>query len=324
MDKEGKDRTLTGITEKTRFIKVTAQKLGFSFCGISKAEFLGEEAPALEAWLQKGYQGKMAYMENHFDKRLDPSLLVPGAKSVVSLLYNYYPEKTLSEDSEYKVARYAYGEDYHFVIKEKLKAFMDEIQQAIGEVHGRVFVDSAPVMERAWAKKSGLGWIGKNSLLLNRESGSFFFLAELIIDLELEYDGPVKDYCGTCTACMDACPTDAITEPYVVNASKCISYFTIELKEEIPTEVKGKFQNWVFGCDICQEVCPWNRFSKPHHEPRFNPSEEFKNMTPGDWKDLTEEVFQKVFKNSPLKRTKFEGLKRNIRFLRSDCGQEQT
>lgn len=296
-------------------MKATARKLGFSFCGVSKAEFLREEAPRLEAWLRKGYQGKMGYLENHFDKRLDPTLLVPGARSVVSLLYNYYPEKDLSEAGGYKVAKYAYGEDYHFVVKEKLRNFMEAIQLSIGQVQGKAFVDSAPVMERAWAKKSGVGWIGKNSLLLTRERGSFFFLAELIIDLELAYDGPLKDYCGTCTACMDACPTDAIPEPYAVDGSRCISYFTIELKEEIPAEVRGKFENWIFGCDICQDVCPWNKFSKPHHQPRFDPSPEFQNMTKNDWKDLTEEVFQKVFKDSPLKRTKFEGVKRNIRFL---------
>ena len=257
----------------------------------------------------------MQYLENYFGKRLDPALLVPGAKSVVSLLYNYYPKEDLTANSGYKVARYAYGEDYHFVVKEKLKTLMEEIRDTIGHVEGRAFVDSAPVMERVWAKKSGLGWIGKNSLLLNREAGSYFFLAELIIDLELEYDGPVKDYCGTCTACMDACPTDAISDPYVVDGSKCISYFTIELKEEIPSEVKGKFGNWIFGCDICQEVCPWNRFAKPHGESRFDPPEELKNFTSNDWKDLTEEVFSNVFKNSPLKRTKYEGIKRNIRFL---------
>lgn len=317
MDKAGKDRTLTDTGERTRFIKSAAQRLGFSFCGISRAEFLREEAPRLEEWLRKGYQGKMGYLENFFDKRLDPTLLVPGAKSVVSLLYNYCPVEEVSCDT-YKVARYAYGEDYHFVVKDKLKALMDEIRQAIGAVDGRAFVDSAPVMERAWAKRSGVGWIGKNSLLLNREAGSYFFLAELIIDLDLEYDGPVKDYCGTCTACMDACPTDAIPQPFVVDGSKCISYFTIELKEEIPSDVKGKFENWVFGCDICQEVCPWNRFAKPHNEPRFNPSEDFRNMRSDDWKDLTEDVFQKVFKNSPLKRSKFGGIKRNITFLHPD------
>lgn len=306
---------MTNLKQRTDFIKATAYKLGFSFCGVARAEFLEEEAPRLEAWLKRGYQGKMGYLENHFDKRLDPTLLVPGAKSVVSLLYNYFPEKEIASSGGYKVAKYAYGEDYHFVVKEKLRELVDEIGIHIGEVHGRVFVDSAPVMERAWAKKSGLGWIGKNSLLLNREAGSFFFLAEMILDLDLEYDGPVKDYCGTCTACMDACPTDAIPEPYVVDGSRCISYFTIELKEEIPAEMKGKFGNWIFGCDICQDVCPWNRFAKPHGQPRFNPTEAFQNMTADDWRELTEEVFQKVFRNSPLKRSKFEGLKRNIRFL---------
>jgi epoxyqueuosine reductase len=253
-------------------------------------------------------------MENHFDKRLDPTLLVPGAKSVISVLYNYYPEKDLANDN-LKIAKYAYGEDYHFVIKDKLSEFLQCIQNEIGEVQGRAFVDSGPVMERTWAKKSGIGWIGKNSLLLNKSMGSFFFLAELIVDLELEYDGPAKDYCGTCTACMDACPTDAIPQPYVVDGSKCISYFTIELKEEIPSSVKGKFENWIFGCDICQDVCPWNSFSKPHQENRFNPNPDLKNMTQSDWKEITDEVFQKLFKKSAVKRTKLEGLKRNIRFV---------
>src|SRR5690606_14059286 len=252
MDETGKHQALTNVEERTNFVKATARRLGFSFCGISRAEFLDEEAPKLEEWLNRGYQGKMGYLENFFDKRLDPTLLVPGAKSVVSLLYNYFPKQELG-GSTYKIARYAYGEDYHTVVREKLNTFMDELRSAIGDVNGRAFVDSAPVMERAWAKRSGLGWIGKNSLLLNREAGSYFFLAELIIDLELNYDGPIKDYCGTCTACMDACPTDAIPEPYVVDGSKCISYFTIELKEEIPSDVHGKFDNWIFGCDICQE-----------------------------------------------------------------------
>jgi epoxyqueuosine reductase len=301
--------------ERTKFIKSLATQLGFSYCGISKAEFLEEEAPKLEEWLKRGYQGKMSYLENHFDKRLDPTLLVPGAKSVISLLYNYYPEKDLSKDNGLKIAKYAYGEDYHFVIKDKLKTFLELIQKEIGEVHGRAFVDSAPVHERAWAKKSGLGWIGKNSLLLNRSMGSFFFLSELILDLELAYDGPIKDYCGTCTACMDACPTDAISEPYVVDGSKCISYFTIELKEEIPTEVKGKFENWIFGCDICQDVCPWNSFSKPHQEQRFKPHPDLENMTKPDWKEITEDVFEKLFKKSGVKRTKLEGLKRNVDFI---------
>jgi len=315
VDTTGENRTLTNITDRTNFVKATASALGFSFCGISKAEFLHEEAPRLEAWLAKGYQGKMQYLENFFDKRLDPTLLVPGAKTIVSLLYNYYPETEVGEHADFKLARYAYGEDYHFVIKDKLKEFMDRIRERIGEVEGRVFVDSAPVMERAWAKKSGVGWIGKNSLLLTKEAGSFFFLAELIIDLELEHDGPVRDYCGTCTACMDACPTDAITDPYVVDGSKCISYLTIELKEEIPSEFKGKFQNWAFGCDICQEVCPWNRFARPHQEPRFTPSDELQSLTTDDWREMTEDVFKRIFKSSPLKRTRFEGLKRNIRFL---------
>jgi epoxyqueuosine reductase len=300
---------------QTYLIKKTATELGFSFCGISKAEFLKDEAPQLEEWLKRGYQGKMSYLENYFDKRLDPTLLVPGAKSVISLLYNYYPEKDLATESELKIAKYAYGEDYHFVVKDKLKILFERIQEKVGDIQGRVFVDSAPVMERAWAKKSGLGWIGKNSLLLNKESGSFYFLAEIILDLEFEYDGPIKDYCGTCTACMDACPTDAIAEPYVVDGSKCISYFTIELKEEIPTSVKGKFENWIFGCDICQDVCPWNRFSKPHQESRFNANSSLQAMTQSEWQEITEDVFQKVFKDSPVKRTKFEGLKRNIQFV---------
>ncbi len=292
-----------------------AQDLGFMFCGISKAEFLEKEAPLLEQWLNKGLHGTMSYMENHFDKRLDPTKLVPGAKSVISLGYNYYPKEDLAKEEGIKIAKYAYGEDYHYVVKDKLKQFMFQIAEQIGEVDGRAFVDSAPVMERQWAAKSGLGWIGKNSLLLNKQNGSFFFLAELILDLELAPDGPVKDYCGTCTACIDACPTDAITDPYVVDASKCISYFTIELKEQIPNEVKGKFENWAFGCDICQDVCPWNRFSKPNTEPAFQPHEKLAGMTNNDWQEITEEVFREIFRKSAVKRTKFEGLKRNIKFL---------
>lgn len=296
-------------------IKSIATQLGFSFCGISKAEFLNDEAQRLEEWLKRGYQGKMSYLENHFDKRLDPTLLVQGAKSVISLLYNYYPKEDLANESNLKVAKYAYGEDYHLVIKDKLKDLIHQLQEKIGDINGRAFVDSAPVMERVWAQRSGLGWIGKNSLLLNKELGSFFFLAELIVDIELENDGPVKDYCGTCTACMDACPTDAIAEPYVVDGSKCISYFTIELKEEIPTDVKGKFENWIFGCDICQDVCPWNRFSKPHREPAFEPTSGLSQMTKSDWQEITEEVFNILFKNSAIKRTKLSGLKRNISFV---------
>lgn len=296
-------------------IKLIAKDLGFSFCGIAKAEFLKDEAPRLEEWLRRGYQGKMSYLENHFDKRLDPTLLVPGARSVVSLVYNYFPSHDLAKPNELKVAKYAYGEDYHFVVKDKLKTFIERIREEIGDVAGRAFVDSAPVMERAWAVRSGLGWIGKNSLLLNRDMGSFFFLAELILDLELVADAPTKDYCGTCTACMDACPTDAIPQPYVVDGSKCISYFTIELKEEIPASVKGKFENWIFGCDICQDVCPWNRFSKSHQEPTFSPPAELETMSRQEWTELTETVFQKVFRKSAVKRTGFEGLQRNIRFV---------
>ncbi|MBY0425551.1 MAG: tRNA epoxyqueuosine(34) reductase QueG [Cytophagales bacterium] len=297
-------------------IKQKAHALGFKYCGISKAEFLEEEAPKLENWLQRNYHGKMAYMANHFDKRLDPRLLVDGAKSVVSLLLNYFPEKELSNSPSHKISKYAYGEDYHTVIKRKLKELHFFIQEEIGEVNGRAFVDSAPVMDKVWAKKSGLGWVGKHSNLINKTSGSWFFIAELIIDLELEYDTPIKDYCGTCTRCIDACPTDAITEPYVVDGSKCISYLTIELKEEIPSEFKGKMENWAFGCDICQDVCPWNRFSVPHKTPEFLPNETLEKFTDADWEEITEAVFGKVFKGSAVQRTKLSGLQRNIRFLK--------
>lgn len=299
----------------TATIKSKAYELGFSYCGISKAEYLEDEAPRLEQWLSRNYQGKMSYLENHFDKRLDPRLLVPGAKSVISLIYNYYPAKDLNQPGGLKLAKYAYGEDYHNVVKEKLQSLMQHVHQEIGEVSGRAFVDSAPVLERAWAKRSGIGWVGKNSLLLNREMGSFFFLAELIIDLDLEYDAPIKDYCGSCTACMDACPTDAITEPYVVDGSKCISYFTIELKDEIPADVHGKFNNWIFGCDICQDVCPWNSFSKPHNEVRFQPSKELEGITKQHWMEITEEVFRKIFSKSALQRAKYAGIKRNVSFV---------
>lgn len=298
----------------TAFVKSIAKDLNFDFCGISKATFLKEEAPKLEEWLKKGYQGQMGYLENHFEKRLDPTKLVPGAKSVISLLYNYYPPKTHQADFP-KIAKYAYGQDYHHVIKAKLHDFLERIQQEIGAISGRAFVDSAPVHERAWAAKSGLGWVGKNSLLLNREMGSFFFLAELIVDLELLPDGPMKDYCGTCTKCMDACPTDAIPEPYVVDGSKCISYLTIELKEAIPQSFKGKMDGWVFGCDVCQDVCPWNRFSKPHQEPKFQP-QGWEQLGQKDWIELTEETFRKVFKKSAVKRTKYQGLQRNLSFLK--------
>ena len=298
----------------TQAIKAEAKRLGFLSCGISKSEFLEEEAPRLEKWLKKGMQGEMQYMENHFDKRLDPSLLVEGAKSVISVLLNYYPEKTQDEGT-YKISRYAYGQDYHHVMKTKLRQLLEYIEETIGEVSGRAFVDSAPVLDKAWAAKSGLGWIGKNSNLLTQQLGSYYFIGELILDLELEYDSATTDHCGSCTACLDACPTQAIVEPYVVDGSKCISYFTIELKNEIPNEVKGQFDDWMFGCDVCQEVCPWNRFSKPHQEPLFQPHPELLSMTKKDWEEITEEVFRKVFKKSAVKRTKYGGLKRNIRFL---------
>ena len=301
-------------SSNTEFIKAEAKRLGFMSCGISKAEFLEEEAPRLESWLNKNHNGKMAYMENHFDKRLDPTKLVPGSKSVVSMLLNYYPEKKQREDS-YKISKYAYGTDYHFVIKDKLKELLNNITTEIGEVHGRAFVDSAPVLDKAWAAKSGLGWVGKNSNLLTKQVGSFYFIAELIIDLELDYDHPVTDHCGSCTACLDACPTQAIVEPYVVDGSKCISYYTIELKESIPEEASGNMNDWMFGCDICQDVCPWNKFSKAHNEPLFNPQPQLLDMTKKDWDEITQEVFSQVFKKSAVKRTKFAGLERNIEFL---------
>ncbi len=298
-----------------QLVKQKAKALGFDFCGISKAEKLDGEEAQLESWLSKGFHGKMAYMQNHFDKRLDPAKLVPGAKSVISLLYNYFPGDNSNETSDYKIAKYAYGKDYHFVIKDKLKTFLRELQEEIGEIGGRVFVDSAPVMERQWAAKSGLGWKGKNTLLINKTQGSYFFLAELIIDLELEYDGPIKDYCGTCTKCLDACPTDAFADAGILDASKCISYLTIELKDEIPEEFRGKYGQWVFGCDICQEVCPWNRFSQKHQEPEFQKTEGVKEITENGWVEFTEEVFRKIFKDSPMKRTKYHGLRRNIDFI---------
>lgn len=297
-------------------IKAEAKRLGFLSCGISKAEFLEEEAPRLEKWLKNNAHGEMHYMENHFDKRLDPSKLVEGSKSVVSLLLNYYPGEEQTSDS-YKLSKYAYGTDYHFVIKDKLKHLLHFIQAEIGDVYGRAFVDSAPVLDKAWAAKSGLGWIGKHSNLLTQQVGSFYFIAELIIDLELQYDHAVTDHCGTCTACIDACPTEAITEPYVVDGSKCISYFTIELKDNIPSDFKGQFDDWMFGCDVCQDVCPWNRFSKPHNEPLFNPHPELLAMTKKDWEEITKDTFNQVFKKSAVKRTKFEGLQRNIKFLKS-------
>ncbi|KPM31351.1 Epoxyqueuosine (oQ) reductase QueG [Croceitalea dokdonensis DOKDO 023] len=306
------------MNQKTTYaqqIKKEAKRLGFLSCGISKAQFLEEEAPRLEHWLKENRHGKMQYMERYFDKRLDPRLLVDDAKSVISVLLNYYPSETQGTET-YKISKYAYGRDYHHVIKGKLRELYEFIQDAIGEVNGRAFVDSAPVLDKAWAAKSGLGWMGKHSNLLTQQVGSFYFIAELIVDLELAYDTPVTDHCGTCTACMDACPTEAIVAPYQVDGSKCISYFTIELKEELPTEFSGKFDEWMFGCDVCQDVCPWNRFSKPHSEPLFDPHPDLLSMTKKDWEEITEDVFKKVFKKSAVKRTKFSGLQRNIKFLK--------
>ena len=302
-------------TQYTKSIKEEAKRLGFLSCGIAKADFLEEEAPRLEKWLNNNMHGEMRYMENHFDKRLDPTKLVEGSKSVISLLLNYYPSETQNTES-YKLSKYAYGTDYHFVIKDKLKALLYFIQDEIGEVHGRAFVDSAPVLDKAWAVKSGLGWMGKHSNVLTQQVGSFYFIAELIVDLELEYDLPTTDHCGTCTACIDACPTQAIVEPYVVDGSKCISYFTIELKNEIPSEFKGQFDDWMFGCDVCQDVCPWNRFSKSHSEPLFNPHPKLLSMERKDWEEITSNVFSELFSKSAVKRTKFSGLKRNVEFLK--------
>ncbi|WP_127845631.1 tRNA epoxyqueuosine(34) reductase QueG [Psychroflexus aestuariivivens] len=299
----------------TDLIKSEADRLGFLSCGISKAEFLEEEAPRLEQWLKQNAHGEMRYMENHFEKRLDPTKLVEGSKSVISLLYNYFPEEIQRQDS-YKVSKYAYGRDYHHVIKAKLKDFMQTLNDEIGEVHGRAFVDSAPVLEKAWAAKSGLGWVGKHSNLLTKQTGSFYFIAELIIDLELDYDTPVTDHCGSCTKCIDACPTDAIYEPYKVDGSKCISYFTIELKDDLPKGYENQFEDWMFGCDICQDVCPWNRFSKPHNEPLFNPHPELLTKDKKDWEEITKDVFNEIFRKSAVKRTKYEGLKRNINYIK--------
>ena len=303
------------INAHTILVKKIASELGFDFCGISKAEFLAQEAPRLEKWLNAGMHGKMQYMENHFDKRLDPTKLVPGAKSVISLLLNYYPEKDIAQDQNFKISKYAYGIDYHLVIKEKLFAFLAEIQKQIGAVDGRVFVDSAPMMDKAWAAKSGVGWMGKHTNIINREIGSYFFIAELVLDLPLEPDGPIADYCGSCTRCIDACPTDAITEPYGVDGSKCIAYLTIELKDNIPTEFAGKLENWIFGCDICQDVCPWNRFSRPTSITQFKPIEQLMSMKQDEWEEISEEIFNRLFEHSAIKRTKYKGLKRNINFV---------
>lgn len=300
----------------TELIKNEAKRLGFISCGISRAEFLEDEAPRLEKWLKMKMNGEMKYMENYFEKRLDPTKLVDDAKSIISLTYNYYPEDLQNKEAP-KVSKYAYGINYHYVIKEKLNFFLTFIKDKIGDVHGRAFVDSAPILEKAWASKSGIGWVGKNSNLITKQVGSFYFLAELIVDLELDYDGIESDHCGECTACIDSCPTQAIVEPYVVDGSRCISYFTIELKENIPNEFKEKFEDWVFGCDICQDVCPWNKFSKPHKEPLFQPTSEFMKMSRDEWNEITEETFNKIFKNSAVKRTGYKGLMRNLNFIKS-------
>jgi epoxyqueuosine reductase len=301
----------------SKMIKDEAFRLGFMQCGIARATFLEEEAPKLEKWLQNNHHGQMGYMENHFDKRLDPRLLVEGSKSVISLSLNYYPGEQQRDPEAPKISKYAYGMDYHQVIKDKLFQLLNYIRQEIGEVDGRAFVDSAPVLDRAWAKRAGIGWIGKNSNLINKKSGSFFFLAELIVDLDLEYDQPFEtDHCGTCTKCIDACPTEAILSPSVIDARKCISYLTIELREEIDQGFKDKMDNWMFGCDVCQDVCPWNRFAVPHTEPQFTPNAQLLQMKKEDWLDITEDVFKTIFKNSAVKRTKFKGLTRNIDFIK--------
>ncbi|MGB2086984.1 MAG: tRNA epoxyqueuosine(34) reductase QueG [Flavobacteriaceae bacterium] len=299
----------------SQLIKSEAKALGFLSCGIAQAGFLEDEAPKLEQWLNQERHGNMGYMANHFDKRLDPTKLVPGAKSVVSLLLNYHTDNKQKDANAPKISSYAFGEDYHLVIKDKLKHLLKRLKDQIGEIDGRVFVDSAPVMDKAWAAKAGLGWVGKNTNLISKQVGSFFFIAEMIIDLELEYDLPVADHCGSCTACIDACPTQALTAPYEIDGSKCISYATIELKEAIPSEFKGKMDGWAFGCDICQTVCPWNRFAKPHNEPAFQPQEDLLALTAQQWKEMTDETFRRVFKNSAVKRAKYSGLVRNIKFL---------
>jgi epoxyqueuosine reductase len=298
------------------FIKQKANELGFFYCGFSTAGFLVDEAPKLERWLSEGLHGKMTYMENHFDKRLDPTKLVEGSNSVISLLLNYYPSESQTENAP-KISKYAYGEDYHLVIKDKLKSLVESMKEEIGDIQGRVFVDSAPVMDKAWAKKAGLGWLGKNTNLIHPKDGSFFFIAEIISDLCFTQDPPMRDYCGTCSKCLDACPTNALATPYQIDASRCISYLTIELKDQlIPQQFNESMENWMFGCDICQDVCPWNRFSKAHQEKRFNPDFELLNLNTNDWQALNSDHFEILFKDSAIKRTGFQGLKRNINFLK--------
>ena len=304
------------VDQHTNWVKQLAAAHGFDYCGLAKAQPLDEDARRLEAWLQKGLHGNMQYMQNYFDLRVDPTKLVPGARSVITVLKNHFPAQNRS--AEYKISKYAYGKDYHTVIKAQLKQMLQELQEKIGQFNGRGFVDSAPVLERTWAQKSGLGWIGKNGNLITKQSGSFFFIATLITDLELNYDDPfAKDFCGSCTKCIDACPTEAIQPNKVINGNKCISYFTIELKDEIiPQEMKGKFRNWMFGCDVCQDVCPWNRFSKPTAETEFTPLPEILNLSTKEWEGLSEEAFKKIFKHSPLSRSKYRGIQRNIKFLK--------
>lgn len=311
-----KIKTRLNVASHTAWIKKTAAMLGFDYCGIAQAQRLDEDARRLESWLNNSFHGNMKYMENYFDLRVDPCKLVPGAKSVITVLKNYYPSEQ-PRNNDRKISKYAWGQDYHEVIRSQLRTFLENINQAIGEVNGRGFVDSAPVLERAWAQKSGLGWIGRNGNLITRQSGSFFFIATLIVDLELEYDDPIaKDYCGSCRRCIDACPTDAIMDNKVIDGSRCISYYTIELKDAmIPQEMAGKFDNWMFGCDACQDVCPWNRFSKPHHEAAFNPLPEILNLGTKEWELMSEEAFNKIFKHSPLKRSKWKGIRRNLEFL---------
>jgi epoxyqueuosine reductase len=300
----------------TKLIKEKAKMLGFEHCGIAAAELLSEDARRLEAWLNKGLHGQMKYMENHFDMRINPTLLVPGAKSVITLLLNYFPAQQQIQDAP-RISKYAFGRDYHLVIRSKLNELLSFMRSSIGEVNGRGFVDSAPVLERSWAVRSGMGWVGKNGNLINKKQGSFFFIATFICDLPLVYDTPfVNDFCGTCTRCIDACPTDAILPDKVIDGSKCISYFTIELKDMLLPEMKNKFDDWMFGCDTCQDVCPWNRFSKPSNEKQFTPIPEILNMSSGDWEEITEENFKIIFKDSPLKRTKFQGIKRNLKFIK--------
>ncbi len=305
---------MSDARSRSALIKSKAHELGFLACGVSKADFLASEAPRLEQWLRQGKNGNMAYMEGHFDMRLDPRLIVPGARSVISLAYNYFTQQKQSDPEAPKLSTYAHGRDYHKVVKKRLKPLMDLITEQYGEVSMRCFVDSAPVMEKAWAERAGIGWRGKHTNVIRQGAGSFFFLCEIILDLELEPDAPATDHCGTCRRCIDACPTDAIT-PYGVDGSRCISYLTIELKEAIPQEFAGRMEGWAFGCDICQQVCPWNRFSTPHSEAAFTAKPELLALSADEWKGMTEVVFDQLFEGSPVKRTKYEGLKRNIRFL---------